>query len=49
MKRGQHFATVNYSEEERTETGGMLPTQQMRGRERWGEKRRTTCKKLWSK
>ncbi|CAK9215645.1 unnamed protein product [Sphagnum troendelagicum] len=36
MKRRQHSATVNYSEEERTETGGMLPTQQMRGRERRG-------------
>lgn len=35
MQRRQLFAAGNYSEEERTETGGMLPTQRMRGRERW--------------
>jgi hypothetical protein len=30
MQRRQHFAAVNYSEEERTEPGGILPTQRMR-------------------
>jgi hypothetical protein len=35
MQRRQHFAAVTYSEEERTEIRGMIPTQQMQVRERW--------------
>jgi hypothetical protein len=49
MQRRQHFAAVNYSEEREDRNWRNASYSTDAGKRKMGVKRRTTCKKLWSK